>query len=123
MSLLDSGTEDIIVFLEEVVTDEDGNLRTQPSKCGVPAKATIQPLGQSGTAARRSEQDNEGFESEKVYWMRLPRSFPYVIKAQSRIEWRITSYSNFIIILILVLPRTLASSNHYEEWQMYQKLQ
>ena len=88
MSLLDSGTEDIIVYLEEAVIDEDGNTRTQPSKCGVPAKARIQPLGQSGTAARRSEQDNEGYESEKVYWMRLPRSFPHVIKAQSRIEWR-----------------------------------
>jgi hypothetical protein len=87
MSLLDRGREDIIVYLEETVTDIDGNIRTRPSVTGIPAKATIQIKGQSGTSARRSEQDNEGYESEEVYRMRLPRSFPHLIGAQSQIEW------------------------------------
>lgn len=89
MSLLDRGTEDIKVFLEEAVYDEDGNIRTRPSKVAVSARARIQVLGQSGTSSRRQEQDNEGFESERVYSIRLPRDWPYgEIGAQSRIEWR-----------------------------------
>ena len=87
MSLLDTGQVDIIVYLEEKVIDIDGNIRTQPSKTGIPAKARLQVLGQSGTSARRQEQDNEGYESEKVYTMRFPRSFPYILGAQSQIEW------------------------------------
>lgn len=86
MSLLDRGTDPIVIYPEEVVTDIDGNIRTQASKCGYPAIARIQPQGQSGTASRRAEQDNEGFESERVYTMRLPRSYP-VLGAQSQIEW------------------------------------
>lgn len=86
MSLLDRGTQCITVFPEEVITDIDGNIRTQPSKCGYRARAVIQPQGQSGTASRRAEQDNEGFESEKVYTMRLPRGHP-ILGAQSQIEW------------------------------------
>ena len=87
MSLLDKGQVDILVFLEEKVIDIDGNTRTQPSKCGIPAKARLQVQGQSGTSARRAEQDNEGYETEKVYTMRFPRSWPYVLGAQSQIEW------------------------------------
>jgi hypothetical protein len=88
MSLLDRATEDVIVYPEEVVTDIDGNTRTRPSQTGIPAKARIQVQGQSGTSARRQEQDNEGYESEKVYRIRFPRSFPYTLGAQSVIEWR-----------------------------------
>jgi hypothetical protein len=89
MSLLDVGQEDILIFLEEAVLDEDGNTRTRPSKVGTPTKARLQPLGQSGTSSRRQEQDNEGYESERVYSMRLPRSWPYgEIGTQSRIQWR-----------------------------------
>lgn len=73
---------------EERYEDEDGNIRTRVSTTPIPAKATIQIKGQSGTAARRAEQDNEGFESEEVYRMRLPRSFPFVLGARSQIEWR-----------------------------------
>jgi hypothetical protein len=87
MSLLDRGTEHITIYPEEVVTDIDGNTRTQPSKTGYCCRATIQPQGQSGTASRRAEQDNEGFESERVYTMRLPRHAP-VVGAQAQIEWR-----------------------------------
>jgi hypothetical protein len=89
MSLLDVGQEDILIFLEEAVLDEDGNTRTRPSKVGTPTKARLQPLGQSGTSSRRQEQDNEGYESERVYAMRLPRSWPYgEIGAQSEVLWR-----------------------------------
>lgn len=88
MSLLDRHfPEDVIVFPEEVVTDIDGNIRTRPSATGVPARARLQPMGQSGTASRRQEQDNEGFESERVYAIRFPRDFP-LLGAQSQIEWR-----------------------------------
>lgn len=88
MSLLDGGGyyEDIIVYPEEVVTDIDGNIRTQPSATGIPARARFQFQGQSGTSSRRAEQDNEGFESEKVYTMRFPRGFQ-ILGAQSEIEW------------------------------------
>lgn len=88
MSILDTGTEDVLVFPEEVTTDIDGNIRTRPSKTGIPVKARIQVQGQSGTSARRSEQDNEGYESEKVYRIRFPRSFTTVLGAQSQVEWK-----------------------------------
>jgi hypothetical protein len=88
MSLLDKGTEDIRIFLQEAVEDEDGNIRTRPSKNSVPARARIQVQGQSGTSSRRQEQDNEGFESERIYVMRLSSDWPYgELGPQSRIEW------------------------------------
>ncbi|ASR77125.1 head closure Hc1 [Mycobacterium phage MyraDee] len=89
MSLLDDGAlyEPIVIYPQEVVTDIDGNTRTRPSKTGIPAKARFQVLGQSGTSSRRQEQDNEGFESERVYTMRLPRSWTAVLGMQSQIEW------------------------------------
>lgn len=89
MSLLDRGQEDILIFMEEAVLDEDGNIRTRPSAVGIPTKARLQPLGQSGTSSRRQEQDNEGYETERVYTMRLPRSWPHgEVGTQSRVEWR-----------------------------------
>jgi hypothetical protein len=86
MSILDKATDDILIFPEEVTVDEDGNIRTQPAAVGIPARARMQPQGQSGTSSRRAEQDNEGFESERVYTMRLPRSAP-ILGAQAQIEW------------------------------------
>jgi hypothetical protein len=77
----------VIVYPEEVVEDADGNIKTQPSKCGFHARARIQPIGQSGTSARRAEQDNEGFETEKMYSLRFPRGFKCVLGAQSQVEW------------------------------------
>jgi hypothetical protein len=88
MSLLTRGlTEDVVVFPEEVVTDMDGNVRTRPSAVGIPTRARCQPLGQSGTSSRRQEQDNEGFESERVYSIRFHPDFP-VMGAQSQVEWQ-----------------------------------
>lgn len=88
MSLLDTGlTDDVVVYPEETVTDVDGNVRTRPSTTGIPTRARMQPLGQSGTSSRRQEQDNEGFESERVYTIRFPRDFQ-ILGAQSEVEWR-----------------------------------
>ncbi|AEL17666.1 head-to-tail stopper [Mycobacterium phage Bonamassa] len=90
MSLLDQGTDDVIVYPEEVVIDKDGNTRTRPSKVGVPARARIQVLGQSGTSSRRQEQDNEGYETEKVYTIRFDRESDRRLGrlgAQSTVEW------------------------------------
>ena len=88
MSLLDRGcTEDVIVFAEEVVEDMDGNIRTRPSPFPIHVKARLQPQGQSGTSSRRQEQDNEGFESERVYTIRFPRSFTTILGSQSQVEW------------------------------------
>lgn len=95
MSLLDRLLpEDVVVYPEEVVTDMDGNVRTRPSATGISTKARMQPLGQSGTSSRRQEQDNEGFESERVYAIRLPRGFP-ILGAQSEIEWRGSRWAVF----------------------------
>ncbi|AOZ63965.1 head-to-tail stopper [Mycobacterium phage HarryHoudini] len=93
MSLLDTGAryQACTVYPEELSIDGDGNKRTRPSKTGIPAIARFQVANQSGTSARRAEQDNEGFETEKVYRMRFPRSFTKehgILGAQSEIEWR-----------------------------------
>lgn len=87
MSLLDKGRETVTIYPEVTWTDRDGNIMTGPSSEGTVTKASLQPAAQSGTSARRAEQDNEGFETETAYRMRLPRSFPFVLQAQSRVEW------------------------------------
>jgi hypothetical protein len=91
MSLLDRGNEDILVYQEEVWTDTDGNVMTRAGSVGEPARAMIQLRAQSGTSARRAEQDNEGFETESVYRMRLTRADETrlgPLGAQAQIEWR-----------------------------------
>ncbi|AER48732.1 head-to-tail stopper [Mycobacterium phage Conquerage] len=93
MSLLDTGAryQPITVFPEVMVIDEDGNEFTRPSTTGIPAIARMQVANQSGTSARRAEQDNEGFSTEKVYRMRFPRSFTKehgILGAQTQIEWK-----------------------------------
>ncbi|AIG78462.1 Hypothetical protein AJAP_28120 [Amycolatopsis japonica] len=75
MSLLDRTNETVSIYPEEHYTDSDGNLMTRPSKTGIVQDVRIFPAAQSGTSSRRSEQDNEGFESEEVYKLRLPRSW------------------------------------------------
>lgn len=88
MTLIDRiCNQEIMVYPEEVVTDIDGNIRTRPSATGFPARVRLQVQGQSGTSARRQEQDNEGYESEKVYTMRFPRGFTTVLGASTQIEW------------------------------------
>ena len=93
MSLLDTGAryEPVTVYPEEMVIDDDGNRFTRPSDTPIQAIARFQIANQSGTSARRSEQDNEGFSTEKIYRMRFPRSFTTqygVLGAQSQVEWK-----------------------------------
>ena len=89
MSLLDrGGSETVVVYPEVVTTDADGNILTRPSSTGITVKARLQVQGQSGTSSRRQEQDNEGFESEKVYSLRFARSFTQILGAQSQIQWQ-----------------------------------
>lgn len=91
MSLLDRAREDVVVFPEESFEDADKNKRRRPATTGIPAKARVQVQGQSGTSARRAEQDNEGYSTEKVYTLRFSRDFTAlhgVLGAQSQIEWR-----------------------------------
>lgn len=88
MGLLEQGNEDILIFPQEVWTDSDGNSMTRPSQTGIPVRAMIRPALQSGTSARRSEQDNEGFETETVCEMRIPfGEYAGVLGAQSRVSW------------------------------------
>ena len=87
MSLLDHGNVDILVFLEETTTDVDGNTQTRPAAVGTPAKVRMDFQVQTGTSARRAEQDNEGYETEQSYVIRFPRSWTTVIGAQSQVEW------------------------------------
>lgn len=95
MSLLDRGRETVIVFPEEVYTDPDGNVLRRPQATGITvSNAAVQLMAQSGTSSRRSEQDNEGLETEEVYRLRLPRSYSGpVIGAHGRVEWRGLSWS------------------------------
>lgn len=89
MSLLDKGTQTVWVYPEESVEDMDGNTRTRPSATGIKIEGVrVQVQGQSGTSARRGEQDNEGYETEKVYRIRFPRSVTQIFGAQSEVEWR-----------------------------------
>lgn len=90
MSLLDKANETIIVYPEVTTIDEDGNIFTRPSATGITARATLQLSLQSGTSARRAEQDNEGFESEEVYRLRFSRAEDRrlgPLGPQSRISW------------------------------------
>lgn len=80
--------EDIIIYPEIAELDADGNTRTRPDFAnGYAARARFQVQGQSGTSARRAEQDNEGYETEKVYRMRLV-DHPQELDAQSVILWK-----------------------------------
>ncbi|MEO6084433.1 MAG: hypothetical protein ABIQ18_15140 [Umezawaea sp.] len=93
MSLLDRGREVVTVYQEIVTTDRDGNTITKAGTHGVTTRASVQILAQSGTSSRRSEQDNEGFETESVYRLRLPRDFPFILGAQAKVDWQGKTWS------------------------------
>lgn len=98
MSLLDKGNFDVVVFPEEEFVDADGNRLTRASQTGIPARAMIQLASQSGTSARRSEQDEEGFESEEVYRLRFTRADDRKLGRlgpQSQVEWNGYKWSLF----------------------------
>lgn len=86
MSLLNRSNTTVTWFPEVEFIDEDGNIMHKAAEVGRPLRVMIQPLPQSGTSARRAEQDNEGFESEQVYRMRvLPGTEK--LDAQGRLDW------------------------------------
>lgn len=87
MTLLDKGRETVVVYQDEEWIDSDGNVMRRAGSVGVTTRAVVQVLAQSGTSSRRSEQDNEGFETEAVYRLRLPRDFPFILGAQAQVEW------------------------------------
>ena len=86
MSLLDSGRDMVTVYPEVEDYDRDGNLLTRPSDTGFTTRATLQPQSSSGPSSSRDNADG-GFLTEEAYRMRLPRSFPFILGAQSAIEW------------------------------------
>lgn len=91
MSLLDRAKEDVVVYPEIVVLDDDGNELLVPAAVGYPAKAEIQPARQSGTSARRAEQDNEGYETEQTYRLRFTRRHDAThapLGQGAQVEWR-----------------------------------
>lgn len=108
MSLLDKGNIDGILYPEEAVTDADGNVRTRAASEGIPVRLWIQPQGQSGTAARRAEQDNEGYEIEQVLRVRFARRFEHLeVGAQAKIEIEGQVWSVFgDVVKHLGSPRT-----------------
>ncbi len=63
MSLLNRGTELVTVYPEEVVTDEDGNVRTRPSATGILLRAVVQPIT-SAVAVGSQESQGIGFLTE-----------------------------------------------------------
>jgi hypothetical protein len=91
MSLLDWKTnETVTVYPQEEYVDSDGNINLRASAIGITVPAEVQPARQSGTSARRSEQDNEGYETEETYRVRFPRSVDAQLGRlgpQSQLDW------------------------------------
>lgn len=94
MALLDKAQQSVVLYPAESFLDDLGNTLLRPAAVGIPAKAEIQPARQSGTSARRAEQDNEGYESEETYRMRFARRVPPEVAAVlplgpgSQVRWK-----------------------------------
>lgn len=96
MSLLDRGRETVILYNEEAYVDADGNPSRRASSTPITINnCVVQLLAQSGTSARRTEDNNEGFDSEQVYRLRPPRSFTTIIGMLAKVEWRGQTWSVF----------------------------
>lgn len=95
MSLLDRGEcyHPCKVYPEVTRLDADGNTVTKASTTPIDDDkivARFQIQGQSGTSSRLAEQEDEGFNSERVYTVRFPNWFTAKygeLGAQSVIEW------------------------------------
>lgn len=89
MSLLDRGNSVVTIQPPHYITDEDGN--TMPEyrpEDEFDATVRLQPSAQSGTSARRAEQENEGFESEEMYSLRFVRRQEVDLDPQTKLVWR-----------------------------------
>jgi hypothetical protein len=96
MSLLNWKTNaDVVVFPQEEFADTDGNINLRASTTGIPVRADLQPARQSGTSARRAEQDNEGYETEETYRLRFTRAVDASLGElgpASQLEWNGTRW-------------------------------
>jgi hypothetical protein len=90
MSLLDVGRETVTVYHQEQFISPDGNImyRTSATDVDVIANCAVQLASQSGTSARRAEQDQEGYDTEDVYRFRPPRSYVREIGFAAQAQWR-----------------------------------
>lgn len=90
MSLLDVGRETVTVYHQESFIDADGNkmYRASTTDVEVIKNCAVQLTAQSGTSARRTEQDQEGYDTEDVYRFRPPRSYTRKIGFQAQAQWR-----------------------------------
>lgn len=79
MSLLNRGTDQVIVYPEVVVTDSDGNKITKPGSTGVVCRAVVQPL-QPPMASSVAE------DPASRYRLRLV-GYTDLLGAQSAVEW------------------------------------
>ncbi|GAA2542276.1 hypothetical protein GCM10010210_11100 [Pseudonocardia hydrocarbonoxydans] len=88
--MLDRGNADVVLFPEVTITDPDGNTITRPATAGIPARATVQPLGST-----TDDQDGAGFVTGPTrYRLRLTRSYAGpVLGRQSRVEWNGDRYA------------------------------
>lgn len=90
MSLLEVGRETVTIYHQEAFTSPDGNKMYRPSTTDIDivANCAVQAAAQSGTSARRAEQDQEGYDTEEVYRFRPPRSYTRKIGFQAQVQWR-----------------------------------
>lgn len=90
MSLLDIGRETVTVYHQETFTSPDGNpmYRASTTDVEVITNCVVQLSAQSGTSARRVEQDEEGYDTEQVYRFRPPRWYARKLGFQAQVEWR-----------------------------------
>lgn len=82
MSLLNRGTETVMVYPEEVTTDADGNTMTRPGTVGVVCRAVVQPIN---TMSANSEAQDTGFTTTSKYRLRLV-GYTGLLGAQSAVE-------------------------------------
>lgn len=88
MSLLNSGTEDVVLYPQVRTTDVDGNPVLRPAETGVPARARVQPLTAEELADR-------GFGTQEVYRLRLARSSDIDLGTGGEVEWQGSRWTVF----------------------------
>lgn len=86
MSLLERGNHDVIVFQEEVFTDQWGNTRVRASATGVLYRATVQPL-------TSTEDQAVGDSTTSKYRLRLASTQAPLLGAAAQVEWQGKRYS------------------------------
>lgn len=85
MSLLDRGTEALIVYPEELYVSRDGNKLTRASKAGVPCRGSVQPL-------TSSEDQAVGQSTTEKYRMRLA-NYPTLLGTAAQVDWQGKRYA------------------------------